>query len=138
MTAYLSRRYRLSASHRLHSESLSPDGNRNAFGKCNNLHGHGHNYVVEVTYSGRIDEATGMVANLRDLDSFAREHVLDRFDHQNLNTLDLFSDQVSTTENFALALHDIFAEFPLAKLERIRVEETEKNSFEFGVRAGMD
>ena len=138
MKAYLSRRYHFSAAHRLHTEGLSVEANRAAFGKCNNPHGHGHNYVVEVTYSGPVDEATGMVVDLGDLDGFTQVRVLDRFDHQNLNMLDCFADLVPTTENLAVLLHGIFAEFRLAKLERVRVEETGNNSFEYGVRAGME
>ena len=138
MRAYLSRRYHFSASHRLDCAGLSAEENLKAYGKGNNPHGHGHNYAVEVTYSGHVDEASGMVANLGDLDCFARERVLDRFDHQNLNTLQVFEELVPTTENLAVALHGIFAEFSLAKLERVRVEETGNNSFESGDRAGMD
>ncbi len=131
MKAYLSRRYHLSASHRLHAESLSDAANRETFGKCNNPHGHGHNYVVQVTFSGEVDPDTGMVVNLADLDAFAREQVLARFDHMNLNTLDLFATEVPTTENFAIALHGIFRKFRLAKLESVHVEETGNNSFDF-------
>ena len=79
-----------------------------------------------------------MVANLADLDSFARERMLEPLDHQNLNTLGMFCKLVPTTENLAVALHGIFADFPGAKLERMRVEETPNNSFEFGARAGLD
>ena len=131
MKAYLSRRYRFSASHRLHVESLSAEANREAFGKCNNPHGHGHNYVVEVTFSGQVDAATGMVVNLADLDGFARERVVDRFDLQNLNAMDGFADLVPSTENLSVLLHGIFAEFGLAKLERVHVEETSNNSFDY-------
>ena len=131
MKAYLARRYRFCASHRLHAASLTDEVNRTTFGKCNNPHGHGHNYTVEVCYSGEVDPVTGMVANLADLDRFAQERVLWRFDHENLNTLDLFRDEVPTTENFSVVLHRIFAEFPHARLERVHVEETSNNSFEY-------
>lgn len=131
MKAYLSRRYHLSASHRLHADTLSAEENQRIFGKCNNPFGHGHNYTVEVTFSGQVDPVTGMVANLADLDQFAEEQVLARFDHQNLNTLDLFATLVPTTENFTVELHHIFARFSLAHLERVHVEETSNNSFDF-------
>jgi 6-pyruvoyltetrahydropterin/6-carboxytetrahydropterin synthase len=131
MKAYLSRRYHLSASHRLHAESLSPDANRETFGKCNNPHGHGHNYVVQVTFGGAVDPQTGMVANLADLDAFAREHVLARFDHTNLNTLEDFEKLVPTTENFAIVLHGIFSRFEHARLASVHVEETGNNSFDY-------
>jgi 6-pyruvoyltetrahydropterin/6-carboxytetrahydropterin synthase len=131
MKAYLSRRYRFSASHRLHVDQFSDAENLQTFGKCNNPYGHGHNYVVQVTFSGPIDPETGMVANLTDLDRFAQEHLLARFDHTNLNTLDLFENVVPTTENFAIAIEHIFRQFPHAHLETIHVEETANNSFDF-------
>ena len=73
----LGRRYRFSASHRLHSAHLSEEENNRIFGKCNNPYGHGHNYVVEVSVSGDLDPATGMIANLADLDAFVQHQVLD-------------------------------------------------------------
>ena len=129
--AYLSRRYRLSASHRLHSEAYTDEQNRAVYGKCNNPHGHGHNYVVEVTVGGPVDGATGMVCDLGELDGFARTNLLERFDHVNLNTLDIFRDAVSTTENFTLEVYRIFERFSGARIERVRIEETRNNSFEF-------
>lgn len=131
MKAYLSRRYHFSASHRLHVASLSEEANRNTFGKCNNPHGHGHNYTVQVTFSGQVDPDTGMVANLADLDTFALEHLHSKFDLMNLNTLDLFEKTVPTTENFAIGLHAIFQQFPHATLEGVHVEETSNNSFDY-------
>ena len=84
---HLSRRYHFSASHRLHADVYSAEENRRVFGKCNNPYGHGHNYTVQVTLSGPVDAATGMVCNLADLDAFAQTHVMQRFDHMNLDTL---------------------------------------------------
>ena len=81
MKAHLTRRYIFSASHRLHSDSLTPEENRQVYGKCNNPHGHGHNYALEVTVSGQVDAATGMVCNLVDLDAAVRGEVIERFDH---------------------------------------------------------
>ena len=130
--AYLSRRYHFSASHRLHSEEYSPEENRAVFGKCNNPHGHGHNYVVEVTLGGPVDGATGMVCDLGELDGFARTNLVERFDHMNLNTLEVFCERVSTTENFAIEVYRIFEGFAGAKVERVRIEETANNSFEYG------
>jgi 6-pyruvoyltetrahydropterin/6-carboxytetrahydropterin synthase len=130
MIAHLTRRYRFSASHRLHTDSLSPDQNRITFGKCNNPFGHGHNYTVAVTYAGAVD-ANGMVCNLADLDAFADEHLLAAFDFSNLNTHELFSDLVPSTENLSVELHRIFAAFPHARLQHIHVEETGNNSFDY-------
>jgi len=131
MRAHLSRRYHFSASHRLNSGAYDGARNEAVFGKCNNPHGHGHNYTVQVTVSGSVDPETGMVCNLAELDSFARTNLLDRFDHTNLNTLDCFQDRVSTTENLSLEIYRIFKDFPAAHLERIHVEETSNNSFDF-------
>jgi 6-pyruvoyltetrahydropterin/6-carboxytetrahydropterin synthase len=131
MIAHLSRRYHFSASHRLHVDALSPEENRRTFGKCNNPYGHGHNYVVQVTFSGPVEDATGMVTNLGDLDSFAQREMLDLFDHANLNTLEPFLDRVSTTENLSIEVWRIFSSYPHAKLERVLIEETGNNSFEY-------
>ena len=128
---HLSRRYHFAASHRLHVDALSPERNREIFGKCNNPFGHGHNYIVEVTLSGPVDAVNGMVTNLSDLDSFAQREMLELFDHANLNTLEPFLDLVPTTENLCMELWRIFAAYPHANLERIRVEETGNNSFEY-------
>ena len=132
MKAYLTRRYMFSASHRLNSDQLSAEENRAIYGKCNNPYGHGHNYTVEVTVSGQVDEQTGMVCNLVDLDSFVRGQVLDRYDHQNLNLLPEFSDKVPTTENLCIAIYEILKRrFTKAHLEKVRIEETMMNSFEY-------
>ena len=128
---HLTRRFHFSASHRLHVDALSPDENRATFGKCNNPFGHGHNYVVEVTLAGPVDAATGMVTNLSDLDGFAQRTMLNLFDHANLNTLEAFLDRVSTTENLCVEVWRIFADYPHATLERVRIEETGNNSFEY-------
>jgi 6-pyruvoyltetrahydropterin/6-carboxytetrahydropterin synthase len=131
MKAYLSRRYHFSASHRLHTEAFDEDRNREVFGKCNNPYGHGHNYAVEVSFGGEVDPVTGMVCNLADLDAYARKHFLDVFDHQNLNELPQFANQVSTTENLSIEAYHVFSRFPHAKLDRVHVEETSNNSFDY-------
>jgi 6-pyruvoyltetrahydropterin/6-carboxytetrahydropterin synthase len=128
----LGRRYRFAAAHRLHSPHLSEAENYRVFGKCNNPHGHGHNYVLEVSFSGDIDPATGMIANLSDLDAFVQRQVLDEFDHRSLNEdLASFRNKVPTTENLCMEIFRRLKPFPNAKLERIRIEETGKNSFEY-------
>jgi 6-pyruvoyltetrahydropterin/6-carboxytetrahydropterin synthase len=129
--AYFGRRYTLSASHRLHAETLSADANRATYGKCNNPHGHGHNYIVEVMVGGAVDPQTGMVINLTALDEVVRKKVLDRFDHTNLNLDPLFVNRVPTTENLCRAVFALLQnDLPVGKLERVRVEETENNFFE--------
>ena len=131
-TAYFGRRYTLSASHRLHAESLSEDENRTTYGKCNNPHGHGHNYVVEVLVGGDVDRETGMVVNMATLDEAVQKAVVERFDHTNLNCDPLFVNQVPTTENLTKAVFDVLKDaLPAGRLECVRIEETENNFFEF-------
>ena len=139
--AYLSRRYHLSASHRLHSDAFSDQKNQAVYGKCNNPHGHGHNYVVEVTLAGPVSPTTGMVCDLGALDRFAQTNLLDRFDHTNLNMLEAFRSIVSTTENFTIEAYRIFEGFAGAegsagaRIQRVRIEETSNNSFEYAGRS---
>jgi 6-pyruvoyltetrahydropterin/6-carboxytetrahydropterin synthase len=131
MKAHLSRRYHFSAAHRLHTEAYDVARNMAVFGKCNNPYGHGHNYTVQVTLSGQVDPVTGMVCDLGELDAFARTNLLARFDHTNLNTLDCFQNKVSTTENLSIEIYRIFQGFTGAHLERVHVEETSNNSFDY-------
>lgn len=128
----LGRRYHFSASHRLHNPALSDEENCRIYGKCNNPHGHGHNYTVEVRLSGAIDPATGMISNLADLDSFVNERVIEPFDHRSLNEeVAAFRDKVPTTEILCMEIFQRLETFPHAKLEAVRVEETSNNSFEY-------
>lgn len=132
MKAHLSRRYLFSASHRLHSDTMSEAENQATYGKCNNPFGHGHNYTLEVTVSGKVDEQTGMVCNLVDLDGFVNREVLERYDHENLNMLPEFAEQVPTTENLCMRIFEIVQRgFHFAHLERVRLEETMMNAFEY-------
>jgi 6-pyruvoyltetrahydropterin/6-carboxytetrahydropterin synthase len=131
MKAHLSRRYHFSASHRLHTERYDAAKNAAVYGKCSNPHGHGHNYTVQVTLSGQVNPASGMVCNLADLDAFAQTNLVERFDHTNLNMLACFRDTVSTTENLSVEIYCIFGRFTAAHLERVHVEETSNNSFDY-------
>jgi 6-pyruvoyltetrahydropterin/6-carboxytetrahydropterin synthase len=132
MNIHLSRRYRFSASHRLHSAQLDEEENRRVYGKCNNPYGHGHNYVVEVALSGPVDQATGMIANLTDLDAFVEKEVIEPFDHKYLNEeITEFRENVPTAENICIEIFNRLRRFPRARLERVRVEETGLNSFEY-------
>ena len=136
MNLHLTRRYHFCASHRLHSAQLGEEENRRVYGKCNNPFGHGHNYVVEVAVSGPVDRATGMIANLANLDAFVDREVIEPFDHTYLNEeVAAFREHVPTTENLCIEifnrLREMPGEFPNAKLERVRVEETGLNSFEY-------
>ena len=128
----LGRRYLFAASHRLHSSALSEAENTRTFGKCNNPFGHGHNYELEVSLSGEVDPSTGMIANLADLDAFVERRVLADFDHKSLNEdVPVFRDVVPTTENLCIEIYMRLKTFPHATLERVRVQETGNNSFEY-------
>jgi 6-pyruvoyltetrahydropterin/6-carboxytetrahydropterin synthase len=132
MKAYLTRRYWFSASHRLHCDAMSAEENQAVYGKCNNPHGHGHNYALEVTVGGPVDAKTGMVCNLTDLDAFVRDNILECYGHENLNTLREFQNVVPTTENLCLELYRILETgFSQACVEKVRMEETMLNSFEY-------
>ena len=132
MRIALTRRYHFSASHRLHSTALSMAENERIYGKCNSPYGHGHNYAVEVTITGPVNPGTGMIANLGDLDPFVQREVIEAFDYKYLNEDVLeFQTTVPTTENVCREIYRRLAGFPAAKLERVRIEETSKNSFEY-------
>jgi len=132
MKVELTRRYRFAASHRLHSPQLGEEENRRVYGKCNNPYGHGHNYVLEVSVSGPVDPATGMIAHLGELDAFVEREVLEPFDHRYLNKeVDAFRERVPTSENLCKEIYARVRRFPAAKLERVRLEETGLNSFEY-------
>jgi len=136
---YLTRRYRFSAAHRLHTEALGPEENARVYGKCNNPLGHGHNYVLEVTVAGPVDPATGMVYDLVDLDAVVQREVLERFDetHLNLDT-ENFRTRVPTAENIAIEVFNLLkpqlqvaGRWTAARLDRVRLEETNSNFFEY-------
>ncbi len=134
----LTRRYSFSASHRLHTDALSDEENESLFGKCNNPFGHGHNYVLEVSVAGEADGLAGMVVPRGKLDDFVGRTALDRIDHTDLNQdVKELQEIVPTTENLALVVHRWLravwdAEFgdEGAKLDRVRIEETTRNSCE--------
>jgi 6-pyruvoyltetrahydropterin/6-carboxytetrahydropterin synthase len=116
MKITLTRRYSFSASHRLHSDAMSEAENQTLYGKCNNPYGHGHNYVVEVTLAGAVDPATGMIANLGDLDAYVQKHVLGDFDHRYINEeIAAFKTVVPTTENLCIEIYNRLKGFSGAK-----------------------
>ena len=139
LTIALGRRYRFAASHRLHTSKLSEQENWRVYGKCNNPYGHGHNYVVEIIVSGTVDPATGMIVNLADLDGFVEREVIEAFDHRSLNEdVPSFREKVPTTENVCIEIFQRLKRFPLARLERVRVEETSNNAFEYAGEETQD
>lgn len=134
----LTRRYRFSASHRLHAPSLADSENARIYGKCNNLYGHGHDYVLDVSVRGPLDEDTGRIVDLDSLDRLVRTEILDAFEHRNLNAdVPAFSAVAPTTENLAIEIRRRLASaweraFPagVPALDRIRIQETRRNIFE--------
>jgi 6-pyruvoyltetrahydropterin/6-carboxytetrahydropterin synthase len=132
----LTRVYRFSASHRLHSPLLSESENAAVFGKCNNPYGHGHDYVLSVTVAGNVNERTGLLISRRDLDQLVQEKVLHLFSHRNINEeVPQFADLVPTTENVTLVIADLLQQhwaafIGEARLMRVHVQETERNGFE--------
>jgi len=132
MKIVLHRRYRFSASHRLHQPGWSQDENFRMYGKCANKHGHGHNYVLDVAVTGPVDPATGMVTNLADLDAFIEREVLAEFDHVYLNEqVPAFRSLVPTAENICRVLFERLRPYAHARLAAVALEETGANSFEY-------
>lgn len=130
----LTRRYRFCASHRLHAPALSDEANRELYGKCNNLWGHGHNYLVEISVTGTVKPDPGQLVNVEALDEVVHGAVFGDFDHCDLN-LDIaaFRDLVPTSENVAVEIQRRLAlawpaSFP--KLAGVRLWETKRNIFE--------
>ncbi len=134
----VNRRYRFSASHRLHVDAFDERTNAELFGKCNNPFGHGHNYEIEVSAEGAIDEQTGRAVDLNQLDELVHRAVVSRYDHRNLNVeLPEFAKEVPTTENLGRVIESRLSEqwasaFSAgeARLKRVRIYETARNIFE--------
>ena len=126
MKAYFGRRYALSASHRLHVDALSAEENRAVYGKCNNPHGHGHNYTLEVTVAGEPDPVTGMVLDLKDLKEILEREVMQRMDHRFLNyEVPELAGQIPTCENIARVIWRLLdPQIKQGKLHRVRLYET--------------
>jgi 6-pyruvoyltetrahydropterin/6-carboxytetrahydropterin synthase len=135
----LTRVYRFAASHRLHSTALPESENVMLYGKCNNPFGHGHNYVVHLSISGPVGETTGRLIDVGALDRFVQQQVVEAFDHRDMNTdVEDFGSMVPTTENLTIAIErrlrkQWLEHFGQARLDRIRVEETPRNTFEMRI-----
>ncbi len=129
----LTRTYEFAAAHRLNSGGLSAVENTDLFGKCNNPHGHGHNYVVEVTVGGEADPRTGLIVDLANLDRVVDEQVVERYDHRHLNLdIEEFSDLNPTSENLVKVIwRRLEPALPAGILRRVTVRETERNIFSY-------
>jgi 6-pyruvoyltetrahydropterin/6-carboxytetrahydropterin synthase len=134
----VTRKYRFSASHRLHAQGLSDAENREIYGKCNNPFGHGHDYEIEISARGPVDQRSGRVLDPLALDRLVDRQVLRTFDHRNMSTdLVAFRDVVPTTENLAAEIYQTLAaswkaafpgEWP--RLDKVRIADTARNIFE--------
>lgn len=129
----LTRVYEFAAAHRLHSECLDPNANRELFGKCNNPHGHGHNYVLEVTLKGDPDPLTGLLVDLAEMDRIVNAEVVDRYDHRHLNLdIEEFRELNPTSENLVKVIWDrLDPYFSEDSLHRVTIRETERNIFTY-------
>jgi 6-pyruvoyltetrahydropterin/6-carboxytetrahydropterin synthase len=134
-TVTLTRVYEFAASHRLQQDAVSHDENLRLYGKCNNPHGHGHNYVLEVTVGGEQDAKTGFIADIERLDQVVTERVLDRYDHKHLNTdVPELVGKVPTSEVVVSEIFKVLDGQVPGVLERVRLKETDRSVFE--VRRG--
>jgi len=129
----VTRRLRFNAAHRLHNPALSDAENAQLFGKCNNPNWHGHNYVLEVSVEGPIDERTGYVIDLSILKSVVQREVIDRVDHRNLNVdVDFMRGVNPTAENIVVACWRVLERHVApGRLRRLRLWETENNYVEY-------
>lgn len=133
--AYLTRRERFSAAHRLFSPELSESENFDVYGNCSHPNWHGHNYELFVTVVGEVNSKTGYVLNLKALSNIIREKVIEKIDHRNINVdVEFMQGLIPTTENLVIAIWDCLradVEGLGAKLHRIKLQETENNFVEY-------
>ncbi|MFM7085962.1 MAG: 6-carboxytetrahydropterin synthase [Cyanobium sp.] len=135
MDAFLSIRTHFAAAHRLARPELSQEENEAIYGKCARPHGHGHNYLLDVTVRGPIDRRTGMVCDLEALQRLVEDRVVEHFDHTFLNKdVPHFASCVPTAENIALHIADLL-QAPIAalgtvRLHKVRLQESPNNAAE--------
>ncbi len=130
---YLTRRETFAAAHRLFKAELSDEENFILFGKCSNPNWHGHNYTLEVTVRGKIDDSTGFVLDLKKLKELIHKHVISKVDHKNLNIdTDFMKGLIPTSENIAVAIwNELKDKIPAGELSSVKLYETENNYFEY-------
>ena len=130
---YVTRREVFSSSHRLFNPKLNDEKNDLIFGKCNNLNGHGHNYVLEVVVAGDINPITGYVIDLKMLKTIIIDNVIKKVDHKNLNMdVDFLSGIIPTAENIAVGIwNQLKDKIPAGKLYSVKLYETENNYVEY-------
>ena len=132
----VTRRLHFSAAHRVHNPAMSEEENRRVFGKCNNPHWHGHNYILDVSVIGPLDEQTGFVMDLGRVKQVVEEHVIGPVDHRNLNLEVEFLRGVNpTTENLVVAFWRVLEPaLRPARLARLVLWETVNNYVEYDGR----
>ncbi|HWF43217.1 MAG TPA: 6-carboxytetrahydropterin synthase [Candidatus Kapabacteria bacterium] len=130
---YVTRKAHFSAAHRLFNPHFSDEKNEAVFDKCNNPHGHGHNYTIEVTVAGTPDPETGYVIDLKKLGQIMDEFVVDRVDHKHLNfDVPELSGIIPTAENIAVVFWSLLASrIAEGKLYSVRVAESDNNFAEY-------
>ena len=129
----VTRRMRFNAAHRVHNPALSDEENRSLFGKCNNPNWHGHNYVLEVSVHGPVDDRSGYVIDLGRLKAIVQREVIDRVDHRNMNIdVDFMRGINPTAENIVVACWGLLEPVVApGRLTRLRLWETENNCVEY-------
>ncbi|MEJ5316981.1 MAG: 6-carboxytetrahydropterin synthase [Tenuifilum sp.] len=133
--AYLTRRERFSAAHRLYKQELTDEENFRLFGQCSHPNWHGHNYELFVTIKGEVNQELGYVVNLKVVSQIIKERIISKLDHKNVNIdVDFMQGVLATTENLAIAIWKEL-EKPLsdvgAQLHCIKIKETENNFVEY-------
>ena len=129
----ITRRLTFNAAHRVHNPALSEAENKALFGKCNNPNWHGHNYTLDVSVTGEVDERTGYVIDLGALKRIVEREVIDKVDHKNFNLeVDFMRGVIPTTENIVVAIWRVLAPaIAPARLTRLVLWETPNNYVEY-------
>jgi len=129
----VTRRMHFNAAHRVHNPALSDEENRRLFGKCNNPNWHGHNYILDVSVLGPVDERTGYVIDLAALKAIVEREVIEKADHKNFNLeVEFMRDTIPTTENIVVAIWRVLApRVSPGKLSRLVLWETPNNYVEY-------
>ena len=129
----VTRRLHFSAAHRVHNPAMSDEENRRVFGKCNNPNWHGHNYILDVSVKGSLDEKTGYVLDLSRVKDIVEQHVVSKVDHRNLNLeVDFLREVIPTSENIIVAFWRVLEPaLRPARLSRLVLWETVNNYVEY-------
>ncbi|HEY8309222.1 MAG TPA: 6-carboxytetrahydropterin synthase [Gemmatimonadaceae bacterium] len=135
-TVTVTRRLKFNAAHRVHNPALSDEENSRLFGKCNNLHGHGHNYTLDVSVAGQVNPETGYVFDLSRLKDLVNREVVNVVDHHNLNIdVPFMRNVIPTAENMIVQIWQLLeGKISPGRLVRLVLWETENNYVEYDGR----